>query len=267
MSGRHVYVQYGSKLNLASVLPGVKVKVLGPPTIKQYDKVQKQRSTDKEEFWMLYAATSSAGREVIDGEKALFDDETIYNDGYIPQHARWFVRNLRAIRSDQLLQIARSMDSAANNTSVILLFEVGKEKLLFPGDAQIENWEFALKKADDHEANLKLLKETTLYKVGHHGSRNATPKTLWNNFANRDDEGTPAKKLRSMVSTMADKHGTTPETAVPRSTLVTALKKGSDFYTTQKIDGPDGGAAAAGEPAFTRRSHGLWGEVEITISN
>ena len=36
------------------------------------------------------------------------------------------------------------MDDALNNTSVILLFEAGGKKLLFPGDAQWENWELAL---------------------------------------------------------------------------------------------------------------------------
>ena len=36
--------------------------------------------------------------------------------------------------------IVRILDDALNNTSVILLFEVGGKRLLFPGDAQIENW-------------------------------------------------------------------------------------------------------------------------------
>ncbi len=45
---------------------------------------------------------------------------------------------------EQLLGLVRSMDDALNNTSVILLFEAGGKKLLFPGDAQWENWELAL---------------------------------------------------------------------------------------------------------------------------
>ena len=62
-----------------------------------------------------------------------------------------------------------------------MLFEAGGEKLLFPGDAQIENWQYALSKPEVRA----LLKETTVYKVGHHGSRNATPKTLWKDFSKK----------------------------------------------------------------------------------
>ena len=42
-------------------------------------------------------------------------------------------------------RIVRAMDGALNNTSVILLMQVGKKKFLFPGDAQWENWEYALR--------------------------------------------------------------------------------------------------------------------------
>jgi hypothetical protein len=125
------------------------------------------------------------------------------------------------------------MDDAMNNTSVILLFEVGKQKLLFPGDAQIENWEFAL----SQPKLKKLLTGVTVYKVGHHGSRNATPKTLWNGFKKRST--TPsASRLRTFMSTKAGKHGDHPETAVPRSTLVDELKAKSTFFTTQDLTQP-----------------------------
>ena len=66
----------------------------------------------------------------------------------------------------------RAMDDALNNTSVILLFEFGTRKLLFPGDAQIENWSYALSR----KADLAMLADTDVYKVGHHGSHNATLK-------------------------------------------------------------------------------------------
>ncbi len=261
MEGKRLYVQYGSKLNLATLLPGVNVRVLGPPTIEQYNKVVKQKSVDKEEFWMLYAATSDAGGAFIDEEASLFPGAKLYDEGYIPSHARWFVRNLRAMRGEQLLQIARTMDQAMNNTSVILLFEVGKEKLLFPGDAQIENWEYALKHVPEFKQNLRLLEQTTLYKVGHHGSRNATPKTLWNCFAKKGEDKDPKDRLCSIVSTMEGKHGHTPETAVPRGTLVEALDSSSNYYTTQEI----GDATFGATNRFVREEPGLWGEVEMIL--
>ena len=72
---------------------------------------------------------------------------------------------------------------------MILLIQAGDRRLLFCGDAQIENWEYALTFAPDRLAVLELLRGVDLYKVGHHGSRNATPRTLfnlWNEAATRN---------------------------------------------------------------------------------
>jgi beta-lactamase superfamily II metal-dependent hydrolase len=59
---------------------------------------------------------------------------------------------------------------------VILLIDVGDKRLLFPATAQIENWSWALKHAPKSALLCKLLSRVDLYKVGHHGSRNATPR-------------------------------------------------------------------------------------------
>ncbi len=94
----------------------------------------------------------------------------------------------RAIDSDWLDvagQLALALQSKTNNTSLVLAFELVKreEVLLFTGDAQLGNW-----LSWDHvkwpreyrppEGTLAtaLLEKTVLYKVGHHGSHNATPK-------------------------------------------------------------------------------------------
>ena len=61
-----------------------------------------------------------------------------------PIEVRWLVYHATPAAVDQMLQIVRTLDKAMNNTSVILLFEFGDKSLLFPGDAQIENWEYAL---------------------------------------------------------------------------------------------------------------------------
>ena len=146
-----------------------------------------------------------------------------------PIRARWLRYHSRTMRGEQLLQIVRMLDQQMNNTSVILVFQVRKKLLLFPGDAQIENWAYALGQ-DKYKA---LLAGVNLYKVGHHGSRNATPKTLWNSFKKRSKTKKPAR-LKSLMSTMADKHGHGDvKTEVPRSSLVNALKGETDFLTTQ----------------------------------
>ena len=228
--GKNRYLNFGMKSGLERILPGVKVHVLGPPTIDQSAGIKKQRARDEAEFWHLQALS---GKHFMAKGQAPFPRAAKYPT--IPPHARWIVPRLRAIRRDQLLQIVRAMDQALNNTSIILLFEAGEKKLLFPGDAQIENWSYALNDAPNKDAIRKLLAEVDFYKVGHHGSLNATPKTLWNLFKRRKDTASPTR-LRSVVSTLSGKHGDSDnDTEVPREKLVTALQLESDFFTTQEL--------------------------------
>jgi hypothetical protein len=241
------YVNHGYQSKLATILPGVTVTVLGPPDLDQSDAIKKERSADANEFWMLQsnvgryvaavsARRASSARESDQKTQALFPNAKRHSGDAPPQYARWLIQKLRAIRGGALLDIVRILDDAMNNTSVILLFEVNGNALLFPGDAQIENWQYTLDKLDKDAALKKRLANVSVYKVGHHGSRNATPKTLWANFARR---GAPSKKgrLRTFVSTMANVYGKTEATAVPRATLVRALKSDSTFFSTQSITG------------------------------
>jgi hypothetical protein len=175
----------------------------------------------------------AAGRRQSAGAAPLFPRAKTLSARRPPLYARWFVPRLRALRGDSLLSIVRIMDDALNNTSVILLFEINGKAFLFPGDAQIENWAYTLKNA----SLMKRLAKVSLYKVGHHGSRNATPKSLWNNFANRGNTTKPGR-LHTVVSTMEGKYGNLAEgTEVPRHTLVSALRAESSFFTTQSLHG------------------------------
>lgn len=84
---------------------------------------------------------------------------------------------------------ALKLDSDTNNTSLALAFELDDRVLLFPGDAQVGNWEswhadsegkprtWTVEAEDDSERTVTaadLLARTVVYKVGHHGSHNAT---------------------------------------------------------------------------------------------
>jgi hypothetical protein len=249
MPGPHKYVFFGADSGLGDLLPGVKVRVLGPPTIDQWKHVKTQTAKDKDEFWLrqhafwnaqaLNTARATGGTTgpLFPGAAVCEPQQRCGHDPKcegIPRASEWFVRRLRGVRLKQITELVKSMDSAMNNTSVILLFEAGSKKLLFPGDAQIENWEWSLKESPEHEEILEQLAEVDVYKVGHHGSLNATPKTLWNNFSKRDKAGAQGR-LRSLISTMEDVFGESPETKVPRTTLVAALKKNTDYHTTQKV--------------------------------
>lgn len=228
----HAYVNYGSKSGLEKVLPGVKIHVLGPPTLKQSNAIEQQRSVDPGEFWHLQAM--AAKRSASKG-KPIFPRAKRVAGTSLPIETRWFLPRVESIRGDQLLEIVRILDKQMNNTSVILLFEAGGKKLLFPGDAQLENWTYALKEAKDSAKVRQLLSAVDLYKVGHHGSLNATPKTLWKLFKKRG----PLKKkkrLMTVMSTMAGKHGSVDrDTEVPRSKLLKALNEESTLFNTQNL--------------------------------
>jgi hypothetical protein len=104
---------------------------------------------------------------------------------------------------------------------------------LFPGDAQIENWQFTLDRLA-HEPELKKkLAEIDLYKVGHHGSRNATPRSLHALWTDRADR---LPSLTALMSTRPNVHGETEATAVPRATLVTALDQVATLISTDGLD-------------------------------
>ncbi|MEZ6062998.1 MAG: hypothetical protein R3C19_21845 [Planctomycetaceae bacterium] len=231
------FLSFGKDPGLGRLLPGVDVDVLGPPTAKQWQSILKQRSTDPDEFWHLQADFWSLHGEAAEAAVS-DDDELLYPEmsaALPPAHARWLASRMDRLNVQQTLQIVRIVDQAMNNTSLILLFRTQHKSLLFPGDAQIENWLYALREAPNSRDIRKALAKTDFYKVGHHGSLNATPKSLWTLFDKRSDDETDAQRLDSVVSTRSGVHGSRSRgTEVPRSKLVDALKRDSNFKSTQR---------------------------------
>jgi hypothetical protein len=224
------YVNAGMTLN--AVVPGVKITVLGPPTLEQSDAIRKERSRDPANFWQFRSFWGSQSLSLLratgPGRRASARPRRRSTP---PPGARWFIAQSRQIQADQMLSIVRDLDSVMNNTSVVLLLEFGQQKVLLPGDAQIENWSYALSNAKWRT----VLATTNLYKVGHHGSLNATPKTLWNLFKNRGGSKQP-RRLITLCSTKAGVYGAKKSgTEVPRELLVDELEKNSAFTSTEKI--------------------------------
>lgn len=224
------FVYHGANAGLGRILPGVKTTVLGPPTVEQADTIKSQRSTDADEFWHLttsfwrrLAATKHAHNRA---SKALFPR---HPTGPLPRSAGWFKYTAMQEQADSLLSIVRMLDKAMNNTSVVLLFEVNRKLILFPGDAQYESWMYTLGKPELR----KKLADVSVYKVGHHGSLNATPKTLWNGFVKKSGRQRPGR-LRTLLSTKEGVHGSADrKTEVPRSSLLRALRENSDLKSTE----------------------------------
>ncbi len=230
MAAKNVYGFHGSDPGFGSLLPGIKVSVLGPPTLHQTDTIRKQKSRDKDEFWQLAPKRLADSMAAQAETGLLFPDAPSQRASKLFAEQRWLADRIDTCNAEQSLGIVRALDDQMNNTSLILLFQAGAKTLLFPGDAQLENWEFALQ-----SKFAKLLDSVDVYKVGHHGSLNATPKSLWKRFAKRGDES-KKDRLTSVMSTLAGKHGSEKaQTEVPRRTLVDALKADSALHTTEDL--------------------------------
>lgn len=234
MGARQCYVYHGSKSGLERILPGIKTHVLGPPTLRQSASISKQRARDNAEFWQFTLAhlREDTHADAASGSAPAFPDAVVARGGKLPLSSRWIAYRTRKARSEQLLALVRSLDKQMNNTSVILLFEAAGKKLLFPGDAQIENWRYAL----DNPKVARMLADVDVYKVGHHGSLNATPRSMWDAFAKK---GGVRKKgrMKAVLSTRTGKHGNADMcTEVPRTTLLRELAGQTELHSTHTLD-------------------------------
>lgn len=105
--------------------------------------------------------------------------------------------------------LAAALDNAVNNTSLMMLIEVGDQFLLFPGDAQWGTWDAVLQQPRLR----RILERTTVFKVSHHGSHNGTPREFVETMI--------GKGVTSFMST-----GTVRQwPGIPRESLVEALVK------------------------------------------
>jgi beta-lactamase superfamily II metal-dependent hydrolase len=119
---------------------------------------------------------------------------------------------------DVLAARAAAADKTLNNQSLVVLFGFAGKYLLFAGDAQWGNWEnFLYEGAYGTSGHTELtpkakaiLNKIDFYKVGHHGSTNATPK-----------DAVAAMRLgcAGMCSTQIDTYN-----GVPREPLLDALR-------------------------------------------
>ena len=89
---------------------------------------------------------------------------------------------LHKSQPDYLAAAADAIDGTLNNQSLVVLFTCHGKRLLFVGDAQWGNWAYWLygKPVKGKDPGIcdearEILASIDFYKVGHHGSTNATP--------------------------------------------------------------------------------------------
>jgi hypothetical protein len=235
------YLSAGQPSGIEDHIPGIRVRVLGPPTIDQLPAILEQRAEDPDEFWLAQLSAIDA----LTPDQ--LDARTPVAANVPPGPVAWIVDRLARQQVGSLERIVRTVDDALNNTSLILLLDVGDKRLLLPGDAQIENWSWALSHAPDSKRLRRLLSDVDLYKVGHHGSRNATPKSLFELWGEDPD---PARTMMSLMSTMPGVHGKSARTAVPRGPLVSALERRTTLVRSDAFGG-DAGFVTVAAPCRT----------------
>jgi beta-lactamase superfamily II metal-dependent hydrolase len=179
-----LYYKSGEAPELPDVLrdAGLEAEILGPPTDKnlqgqmdstthEYLSADDENGGDpKPPFHPAYTLASYAWPKT---RKPLFDDAAIR-------------AHVDASQGDALAAAAKRADANLNNQSLVVLFTFGGKTMLFAGDAQWGNWEnflFGGPLGTPGHMSLapnskKILDDLDFYKVGHHGSRNATPTTF-----------------------------------------------------------------------------------------
>ena len=189
-------------------LGGVRAYVLGPPTdtrqlLKNLPTKAGQETYDEPPAVAavaergFFGAASPADPAALDtsapfDKKYRVDPEAAGRADFFHDHyfgsGEADAENWRRIDADWTAAasgLALQLDSDTNNTSLALAFELPDGRvLLFPGDAQVGNWESWHADPDGkprtwtvgtRSVNAEhLLNRTVLYKVGHHGSHNAT---------------------------------------------------------------------------------------------
>jgi hypothetical protein len=191
-------------------LPGIRFFVLGPPENEKRIKDLLPTKTGKETYDTALTLSPETAFLVAAVRDRPADGNTELNDPNLQELARPFDKrwelgpdqakkdtffiekyfgdeSWRKIDTDWLDgagQLALQLDSYTNNTSLVLAIELtaSGEVLLFAADAQVGNWlswnDQSWEVRDDARVRnvtaTDLLNRTVLYKVGHHGSHNAT---------------------------------------------------------------------------------------------
>jgi hypothetical protein len=242
------YYAAGDKAELPDELKGLTATILGPPPKKA------------KAFLTLMDLKKGVGQyldsitETRKGPKAIkpFPQEWNASKSNYPKldlrkfpiNYEQFKKDVNSAQPDMLALAAEKIENFLNNQSLVVLFEFNGKKLLFAGDAQGGNWEYWLFKTkgpvkdptqagDIIEASKEILNTLDFYKVGHHGSTNATPIQAVEAAVARPKS---SKGFISMCSTEDDVYGNRDkETEVPRIPLMKVLRDGSCLLRSDSI--------------------------------
>nr|WP_246739341.1 MBL fold metallo-hydrolase [Bradyrhizobium aeschynomenes] len=169
-------------LPAALAAAGLTAEILGPPIddalIRQMTNKNQQYLAGATEISDQPARLKPFGN-AFRGRREDYGDKAFAPYGYDRLKSM-----LDGAQPDVLAAQAKAADKTLNNQSLVILFSFAGKNLLFAGDAQWGNWEnFLYGGAYGTPGHTQLtarardiLGKIDFYKVGHHGSANATPK-------------------------------------------------------------------------------------------
>lgn len=187
------------------VLPGVRVHVLGPSHDPAVVALLDPPSGKGFPFGFDVDGPAPARPPLFHARYLRTPDE--YAGEHPELAARADIEDVTKLVAFDYLAAASNLEDAVNGTSLVLVLEVGRHRILLAGDAEWGTWSVVLDDPDWRQ----LLRGTTVYKVSHHGSWNGTPKPFVDDLLPPDALSLMSfKKVRKWPS-------------IPRGSLVDAL--------------------------------------------
>ena len=198
---RTSYLKAGDVFQNAGGIKGLTVRVLAPSDDPTF--LSKMNPPEAQ----LYGLDANGNLTTTDQLRP-FADRWKESNGPLDAAYRALLERTVAM---PLQALALSVDNYLNNTSLCLLLQYNGKTLLFPGDAQWGNWQSWQSDWDE------ILGDICFYKVGHHGSHNATPHEALNKMT--------GKSVAAMASTDTVAAFNKGKFPVPYSKLVKAVKE------------------------------------------
>ena len=227
---------------VATTIPDVRVHVLGP---SRDPKHLKRMHPPAHAGWLRLGDTDLLADDVVDGKpRPLFNPMYAVDESQVPPdlvHAKSRLAEHPPGNDAGVLAAASVLERCVNNTSVFLVLDANGTRLVFPGDAQQGAWDHVL----DDPATRKLVSAPAFYKIGHHGSHNATPKPYVEQvLGNGAYAMLPWGKVEQWKK-------------IPKAELITALhEKGCHIV---RADAP------VAEPGHVEVHDDLWSEVTFAV--
>ena len=243
--GKVRYLAAGAKIDKPAGLDGLSVNVLGPPRDEKFLARMNPPAGDR------YLKVGAGGKVEPDKPVRPFLGFDVKRRD-LPPLLRLSAAEEKAMRdeAEELEELAFALNQAVNNTSIVALFSIMGQHLLFPGDAQYGNWASWLDQPNAEE----ILSQLTFFKIAHHASENATPR--------RAIEHLTDGQVAAMVSTQNK-----PWPSIPRGPLIDALDKKTKKRwvrsDTIKIKGAENVTAPSLKPGFTKGD--FWYDYTVTL--